>query len=71
MHDGCGRDPAWQFPGMYPVPGHSLRLTHWFAGPLSLAVTQTDALQHVAARLVWSSPGVADLVGGPALVTAV
>ena len=48
-----------------------LPLTDGFAGPLPLAVAQTHALQHVAPRLVGSPPGVPDLVGRPALVTAI
>ena len=46
-------------------------LTHGFAGPLSLAVSQTDAIQHVVSGLVGPSPSVPDFVGSASLVAAV
>lgn len=46
-------------------------LTNWFASPLSLAVTQTDTLQHVAICFMGSPPGVTYLIWSPTLMTAV
>lgn len=45
--------------------------THGLAGPLALAIAQAHALQHVAARLVGATPGIADLVGLAALMAAI
>ena len=46
-------------------------LTNRFTGPLSLAVAQTDTLQHIALSVMRSLPRVPNLIGLTPLMTTV